>query len=159
MNKKSVGEVLGIVANLGVLIGLFFLAFEIRMSNRIALVANEMEIRARWNSVNELIKSDPAVAELLVKARNLDAKWSAVEEEQIYSMILASMNIWTSIFTGYELGLVEAETLEGAELDIQLTVTNYPGFLPLIRIISQSYPRGANQSFFTVLEQELDKSE
>jgi hypothetical protein len=54
MNKIDLGKIFTILANVGVLAGIIFVAFEIRQSNRIAVGTTSYEINRHFMGINEL---------------------------------------------------------------------------------------------------------
>ena len=70
MKKIDFGQTIGILANIGVIAGILFLAFELRQNNQL-LQADQREARnQRLQSRTTDIYDSPDLAELLVKARN-----------------------------------------------------------------------------------------
>ena len=55
------------MANLGVIAGILFLAYEIRLSNQIAVATTEIALRESYGSGNETVYGNPAIAEILFK--------------------------------------------------------------------------------------------
>ena len=74
MQRIDLGQTVTILANVGVIAGIAFLALELRQANRIAVVTTELEIRNSFSSLNETFYADDIVAELLAKATNPNAE-------------------------------------------------------------------------------------
>ena len=69
LTTKQSLEILGV---LSVVLSLLFVAFEIRQTNQIAMVATEIEIRNNFSELNEAMFSDPDLSVLLEKCADPD---------------------------------------------------------------------------------------
>ena len=72
-----------IVSNIAVLAGVVFLAIEIQQSNRIARGSIEVEIQRGFESHNVSVYTDLALAELLVKCKEVNPKLTEAEKEPV----------------------------------------------------------------------------
>ena len=79
MDNNGLNKWLTLVANLGVIAGIVFLAYEIRLSNQIAVSTTEVALRESYGSSNETVYTSPEIAEVLYKARDPDAELSGPE--------------------------------------------------------------------------------
>ena len=88
-------------ANIGVIVGILFLAVEIRQSNRIAIASTEIDVRNSFASSNRSLYSDSDFAELIVKISDVDAQLTPAEEWRVYQYVLEGVNTWLAIETAY----------------------------------------------------------
>lgn len=87
------------MANIGVIVGIAFLALEIQQANCIAIESTEIGVRNSWLQLNESICTNPEVAELWIKAADPNTQWSAVEEVRVTTIINSLVNVWLSVET------------------------------------------------------------
>ena len=157
MKKIDVGQTLGILANIGVIAGILFLAFEIQQSNRIAIASSEIGIRNSFLSMNESIYTNTDVAELLAKATDSNVEFSTVEEIKIYSFVLGLMNTWLSVEIAYANGLVPPETYGVIEDDARSFLAEYPATLPVWHQAIDDFPALAPTEVFKTLNRVLNE--
>ena len=70
MNSEKIGTWLGIVSNLGVLVGLLLLALEIRDSNRQASIVAAQETILAFNESAQALVLSSELPEILIKVMN-----------------------------------------------------------------------------------------
>ena len=127
MNTDNLNKWLTLVANVGVIAGIAFLAMEIRQSNQIAVATNEIAIRDSYGSSNELVAANPEIARILSKARDRDAEFTGPETEMAEYFISRMLNIYTASEMAYRLGMASRATLDVALDDLRWTYDAYPG--------------------------------
>lgn len=115
------------------LVGIIFLALEIRQSNRIAIAATEISVRDQYKAINELVVANDAVAELIAKAHDANAEFSDAEIEKLYGFLYAHINTWMSIEIAYSNGMLPRETFDLALEDVRGVLNDYPALKPLAR--------------------------
>lgn len=133
MSTDQLNKWLTLVANIGVIAGIAFLAFEIRQSNQIALATNEIAIRDSYGSLNELLAGNPDIAAILAKARDPDSTFTGTEREMAESFIARMFNIWMATERAYDQGMASRTLLEIALDDLRWHYDTFPGFRDLIR--------------------------
>ncbi len=156
MNTEKINKWLTLLANIGVLIGIIFLAVEVRQSNRIAIAATEISVRDQFRTNNEVVLANDAVAALLVKAADIDAEFSAVETEKLYAYLYAHMNIWMSIEIAYEYGMLPRTTFEVSLADISGVLRGYPALRPLARDTMSAYPSYRDSHIYAAMREALE---
>ena len=122
-----------LLANIGVLAGLIFLALEIRQSNRIAIATAEMSIRDYYFAINELSATDVRMAELLARARDANAQFTPTEVEQLDGYVFMNLNTWRAIEIAYSNGLLPQETFESIESEAIGLLQEWPGLRPIMQ--------------------------
>jgi len=140
MSPKRLNRWLTLSANVGVIVGIVFLALEIRQSNLIAIATAEISIRDGYSALNESIYGNAEFAEILFKARDADAQFSGVQVEMIDSYIARQMNTWNAIERAYNNGMVSESTLNVAKEDIKWAIDNYPSFRKHYQVNVDAYP-------------------
>lgn len=159
MEAEKLNKWLGLIANLGVIVGIVILVLEIRQSNRIAIASNEIELRQGWAGINEVIVSNMQVAELLAKARNPDAEFTGPQVEIIDAYIARQFNDWNAIEKAYENEMVSAATLDIANEDIKWTISTYPAFRSFYRSHIDTYPSDSESAIYNAVAQHLNHTE
>lgn len=67
MNKPDLGQTINTLANVGVIAGIIFLAFELQQNNEVLELQAQSENRARVNAMVEIVVNNPEYADLMVK--------------------------------------------------------------------------------------------
>ena len=140
MDTEQLNKWLSFLANIGVLAGILFLALEIRQSNRIALATAEMSIRDHYLVHNQMVVTDDRVAELLVRAEDPDAEFSAVETTRLDAYIYMNANTWRAIEIAYSNGLLPPETFKIIDGEINGILRWYPGLRPIMQQFVEDLP-------------------
>ena len=147
------------LANIGVIIGLIFLALEIQQSNRIAIAATEIDVRASFSALNESIYSDPNLAKLLVRLADANAEVAPDEDIRIYGFILQQLNTYMAVETAYDNGLVPPATFEAMESDLRGMMINLPAVLTYYRRAYDTYPEPNQTKVFQTVGKLLSELE
>ena len=157
LQTEYINKWLTLLANLGVLIGIIFLAVEVRQSNRIAMASTEISVRDQFRANNELVVTHDSVAELLVKAADIDVELSAVEEEKLYGFLYVHINTWMGIETAYENGMLPRKTFNVMLEDIPLFLQWYPAIRPYVREFLTLYPSEADSIVYGTFSDEMEQ--
>jgi hypothetical protein len=144
------------LANFGVLIGIVFLAVEVKQSNRIAVATTEISVREQFRSNNETVLANDAIAELLVKAADANAEFSEVEIEKLYAYLFLSINTWKSIEIAYENGMLPRATFDVVLDDLRVVLRDYPAVRPLAQSWIDSYQSEADSNVYAAIRAELE---
>ena len=138
MELDKLNKWLTLIANLGVLIGVFFLVVELRQSNSIANREAASEITSAGSKLNSGVVENPEFAMLRSKLRDADAELSPMEEEQALSWTLMQLNFYILVDNSYENGLIDESLYEIYQQASLRTVRRYPGmFNFLIEVLSE----------------------
>jgi hypothetical protein len=157
MNLDRFNSWLTLSANLAVLAGILFLAYEIQQSNRIAIATTEIEIRAGYGVLNELIIAEGELAEIFVKAESADAKLSAAEELRLLIWMTQIVNQWMAIETAYQNEMIPASTYGVIFNDQRFLMKAYPALRPLLRQTIGNYPALSSTETFLSAERLLEE--
>ena len=143
MDSDRINRWLFLGANVGVLVGLIFLALEIQQANRIAIATTEITVRESWGSLNETIYTNPETAALLAKARIADAEFSDAEREMLDAYVSRLTNTWDGIQEAYANEMVSRVTFDTAIEDMKWTIDTYPGMRSFFEDSVETYPSSA----------------
>ena len=157
MGSTRLSEWLHILASLGVLVGLIFLALEIRQANRIAIATTEITVREAYGSSNENIYTNPEIAALLAKARSTDVEFSDAEQEMLFYFISRMMNTWRGIEKAYINEMVARETFNTAIEDMKWTVETYPISRSILKRWVETYPSASESELIQEVIQLLEE--
>ena len=157
--KNQMFEVVGIVA---VVFSLIFVAYELRQSNKIAIVSNVNEIYDRFTDLNEALMSDPELARLILKANKAQKISDLTESEQLRlsSWHHFLLNIWTPANIAYDNGQL-AESIYNVLFDDARSELQVAG--PVGRRIWKkyvdTYPALSELTILKFIKSELDSYE
>jgi hypothetical protein len=105
MKKIDLGQTITILANVGVIAGLFFLALELQQNNRF-LESSAREARnARVQGLAEQIYMVPGLAEIFVKTRNSEPLTEA-EELKLFGFNLRRIRGFEAYYQEFSEGVV-----------------------------------------------------
>ncbi len=155
MREINTGQLVSTLANIGVIIGLVFLIFEIQQANNIATAATEIEVRSLYSELNEALYAVPEVNELLTKARDRNAKLTAQEEIRAQGFVMRLSNAWRAVEIAYENDMVPAATYSSIEDDVRSILIAYPALAPTFRQMIGDYPGQEVGEVFQTIEKVL----
>ena len=156
MDTKHLNNWLTLAANLGVIAGIFFLAFEIQQSNRIALVANETDIRQSYADHLETVFTNRESAELLARASQPGAEFDDAEMEMLSAYVFTFLNIWAAVEIGHDNGMLPRQTYDDIEDDIQANIKYYPAMHSIFRNAMSDYPSSKDSEVYRMINEALD---
>lgn len=110
MSGFDVGQVIEIVANIGVIAGIVFLAFEIRQNNDLLAAQAREALHASRRDINLMIASTPDLAEIVGKVR-ADQSLTGVEAVRIEALQRAVMVTMEWQFEEYRRGRLSLKDL------------------------------------------------
>jgi hypothetical protein len=110
MKKIDLGQMISILANVGVIAGIIFLGYEIRQNNA------ELAAQARYNYYTGRVAfrtgfaTEPEIADLTFRALAGQEPLTPVEQARLNNWIIGIFTFWEYEFTEYERGrITEAE--------------------------------------------------
>ena len=103
MSLSKVNSWLTLTANIGVLLGIFFLASEIQQSNRIGKNETDIEITNMFAEINRISMQ---FSGLIVKLSEVDPELTAAESYEAQALSNQYMNAWAAITSAFENGLI-----------------------------------------------------
>jgi len=107
MKKIDVGQAAGILANLGVIAGIVFLAVEIGQNNELMRAAARDAQNERIQDYVEQVYMVPGLAEIIVKANNRESL-TEVEELKLFNRQLRLLRGFEVQFREYMEGAVDS---------------------------------------------------
>ncbi len=140
MKKNDLGQAVAILANIGVLAGIIFVAYEIRQSNRIAVGTTSYELNRHWMTINELYMTSPEVLDLIVELGNEDfAPEDRRQREQAEAYARRLLNNWIAIEEAYDNGIASDVFYSLAVEDVKALIHKRPGILQPFETVASQY--------------------
>lgn len=156
MQADHLSKWLAFGANLGVIVGLVFVALEIRQANKIALVSTELGVRDTYAQLNETVYTNSEVADVLFRARDSETKFEGADSEVAEKYAYRNINTWVGLETAHENGLLPSATFESVSEDIRVSIAKYPGLAPYYRSVVGDYDSYGDLEVFRLLDKALD---
>ncbi len=118
---------LTLVANIGVLIGVFIVAYELRQNTAVATAQATFQINTSIDPAYRARAQNPALAKLVLTGNAEPEKLSEVESEQFAAWFRAEMNLTEAIWFYQINGLIPEEEFGGYQAAICSRVTTKGG--------------------------------
>jgi hypothetical protein len=106
---EKLNQWLTLFANLGVLVGIVFLAYELRQTTDTLAAQSILELNLATNAEMSLIAGDESMAEIELKAKNGIGELSPVELERYKWSWFASFNTYETAYLFYVKGLISEQ--------------------------------------------------
>lgn len=151
MNWEAIGAIGEVLGALSVLVTLFYLAQQIRQSNKIAKASSEVSIRNSFSAINTLLGENRELVEIAVKMEDTDCHLSKVEYLRIRSLLLQLTNVWISVEAAYENGMASKNSFEHIFDDITQLTTNWPATKPILLNIIAAYPSQGKSEIYKAI--------
>ena len=113
MKKIDFGQAIGILANVGVIAGIVFLAIEIRTSTETNRIAIQQNLSGNWLLINSQIASDADLAALIEKAFSGE-ELQAVEARQFGAYVREYITQSNMMLKLYDQGLITEDEVRSA---------------------------------------------
>jgi hypothetical protein len=153
MKKIDLGQTVTILANLGVIAGIVFLAVELRQNNAFLQAQAGYALSQNRAANNDLLKSSPEFAGLLVKLERGE-QLTPEEEYQEHGIYMSFFTNWA-----WEYGEYRANRLTDAQLPVTVwrALANGHGPIPTPRIREtwESSKAYLNSEFVEFMEAEI----
>jgi hypothetical protein len=139
MSTEKLNGWLGLLANLGVIVGLVVLIFEIQQGNRIAVGNAEATWSLQASEVNRSVVDNESAGRLAGKLSVRNPELTATEIAQAKFFARQFANLWGSALELYVRELISRSTYEIALRDISVTMDELPGLVPYFVYMSRVY--------------------
>ena len=127
MRKIDFGQALGILANIGVIAGIVFLAIEINQGNQLARAQTRSEVTASIASFLELLTSDAELSEMYLRAVEDPEAVTQAESDRIFWLLAWRMRVWENVHFQYRNGLFDEDEF-AVEREVWRVDVNEPLF-------------------------------
>ena len=140
MDSDRLNRWLSVASNLGVIVGIVFLAVEINQSNSIAEYSAENTRRALFAELNSNFLTSPKLAALGVKLQETSPVLSEQESVQAGFLVRRFFNAWANSEEAYRRGLLSEFSWQGTLIDIDATFAEFPGLALAYNRVAQFRP-------------------
>ena len=137
----STGEWAGAIA---VVATLFYLARQIHESNRFARTSATQEVMNGFVSLNELIISNPDLANALARLKNRGAEFTPTESVQLEHYCYRYLAMYLAAQSAYDNGHLDRASYEDLCGDMRSIFGVYPGLAHYFKVVLDR--EGAGQS-------------
>ena len=120
-------EVAGFTA---VVVSLLLVAYQILQSNRLAEASTLYEIVRDINQFNDMVLTNPSIANLLVNLESSEFAPSAAEEIQAQALADRMLNVWVVQEVAYRNGLFDDTQFAITRDDVSVAIKDRPGLIP-----------------------------
>jgi len=163
MNWEAIGAVGEVLGALAVFLTLFYLARQVRESNKLAKSSAATEIMNSFGQVNALLVT-PSVAEVMAKAKVIPSDFTPAEEVQIRQLCHRVMNVYMQGEASFKNGHLDEDSFIVLKRDIHPLLETYPGTAPFFEKALEEYPstedwevfRGVRAALNTVISSPSD---
>ena len=111
MKKIDLGQMIGILANVGVIAGIIFLAVELQQNQRMVMAQTRNEI-ARMTIELQQVNRDPEQARIIIRG-NAGEQLTDVERFQLNRWADVTLRFWENMEYQYRQGLFDEEEYLG----------------------------------------------
>ena len=132
MKLGTLNRWLSLLANVGVLIGILFLSYELSQTNRIAQRDSRLGNMDTTIDFNQMILENPQLTELNIKLQSESQTLSSIEEEQARMVAGIHLARWGRYYVLSSTELIEDRNLAVGISSIGSTIENYPGLKPFL---------------------------
>jgi hypothetical protein len=119
---------LTVTANLGVILGLGFLAVELRQNTLATQATLNIDLLAIGRENAELLLSDDELAEIVLRAEQDPESLSLLEREKFLLFTSWRMGVWETAFMNADEGIVADRYFEGFDAWYSELVRRGPGY-------------------------------
>jgi len=158
LNIEPANRWVTLLANIGVLAGLVFLALEVRQSNRIAIATTEMSVWGTYVSLNQIVLQSDGLAALLVKASDINTEFTPEENEKLSAHLYSFIDSWYSIEIAHNNGMTTDTTYSVIRSDIRNLLHYYPALRPLMRSYLNDYPNSEPLEVYSQIRRAIEES-
>ena len=94
MKLKKVALLAEVIGGLGIIISIFYLAFEVSENSDVQLIANHLALADRTQSLNASVAENREYADLIAKSRLDTSSLTPGEQEQVRMYVYSKIAIW-----------------------------------------------------------------
>ena len=156
MNWDAIGAVGEIIGAAAVVLTHFYLAVQIRQSNRLSSFQTTRDIFAQFDDNNRLVVENQDLRMLAFMP--LDALTNE-QTKQLQVFVGRQANTLANLQTAYDQGLVDDALFAAGKLSLKGFMNDWPSIAPILAQWSDEYPMLAGQEIFEELHNVLGASQ
>ena len=159
IKKFDLSQTISILANLGIIASIVFLALQINQATRVARLEARVELTARNFDLQKAILDNPAAADLLVKLREAEPELTPREEVLAQSYADLLLNVAVNANVAVQSGFLSEETVRGNVSVLRNLIRRSPGIKPFLAdVLAQRAIRRGFSPMFDVLFDEMERT-
>ena len=137
MKKIDLGQIVTILANVGVLAGIVFVALEIRQSK---IGTTSYELHRNWMDINNIYITSPDVVELVIALsdENFVSK-DEMQKEQAEAYARRLLNHWFAIEEAHNNGIASDAFYQIGVEDVKAVIRKRPGIVLVYETVAAQY--------------------
>ena len=112
MKKLDLGQTITVLANVGVIAGIVFLAVELRQNTRIGQAQSRAQIASDATDYMQRRAENPQLEEIMIRA-NDGEELSRLEQQQLFFLLRSIFRRWENTHYQYRQGLYSEEEFAG----------------------------------------------
>ena len=128
MTSDRLNWLLTVTANLGVILGLGFLAVELRQNTLATQATLNMDLVAIGRENAELLLSDDKLAEIVLRAEQDPESLSLLEREKFLLFTSWRMGVWENVFQNADAGVVSDRYWKNYDAWYSAIIRRGPGY-------------------------------
>lgn len=140
MNWDAIGSISTLVGSVAIIATLIYLARQIRESNRLANSTMANEISKSFAEYNEMVISNPQIAELLARLKTRQYELTAAEAVQTQHLAFRLFDVYVQGQVAYNHGHLTNDSLQGLKDNLKWTMETFPGLEADFRRSLESLP-------------------
>ena len=149
----TVTSITEVLAAVGALAALVYLATQIRQSNQIARSTAAATVLDKYNNFHNLMLSNPCIAELSARLSNPEfAAESPAEEERAESFVNLFFNIYISIQVAYDQEQIDEDLFVIYQTDFSAALKRWPGAIAYFNKLANRYPETKTYRIFSAID-------
>ena len=156
MNWDAIGAIGEIIGAAAVVLTLFYLAVQIRQSNRLSSFQTARDIFAIFDDNNRIVVENQDLRMLAFVP--LDAQ-TEEQTKQLKAFVVRQTNVLINLQTAYDQGLMDDALFAAGKLSLRGFMNDWPGITPILAQLSVEYPMLYEQEIFEELHKALRESE
>ncbi len=136
MKKLDLGQIITILANVGVIAGIIFLGYEIRQGNQVARQEAYNAFTQEINNINLGIANNGELAQLLARAGQGEQKddFTPGEQLQIELLWIGLVRVWEGLYRSVQEGIADESSFDSLSSGVGPYGSRYfQAFWPEIR--------------------------
>ncbi len=118
MKNIDLGQMIQILANVGVIAGIVFLGYEMRQNTATATAQAAFQINTSLDSAYRARAQDPNLAQLIKTGHDDPESLNDIEREQFYTWLRADINTSEALWFYFRNGLIAEEDFDGFRFSI-----------------------------------------
>lgn len=150
MKKIGIGQTINTLANIGVIAGILFLAYELRQNTQAVQLASAESYLSGGSALDLRIAQDPELAALLIRASRPEPL-TDIEELQVERFNYATLRQWETAYYLSSIGALDGNMWSAYRQEISKILLRTPNLIEYWEGNKQSFTPGFGRVVETIL--------